>query len=223
MANTSNIRGFVPVRYLNGVEWNGQFNIYYHSAGDPTPIGVGDPVAPAWSADPTGRFPAVRRAAVGEPVQGVAIGFATVPSGIQGVAPAVLFDATNLTKVYGAASTEFYVAVVDDPFVVFEVQEDSDTSNIGVGGVMGTVVMVVADCDTTSGYSQFTIDSSGATGSQEGYGWRILGLVDRPDNAIGQYAKWFVLCNNHIFMRAQMETVASRSNSPSASPSTSPS
>lgn len=220
MANTSNIRGFVPSRYLNGTPWNGQFNIYYHSANDPTTIGVGDPVSPAWSADPTGRFAAVKRATVGEPIQGVAIGFATVPSGIQGVAPAVMFDPANLTKTYGLASTEYYVAVVDDPFVVFEIQEDSDTSNIGVAGIMGTVIMVAADCSTTSGVSRYTLDSTGATGSEELYGWRILGLVDRPDNAIGQYAKWHVLCNDHVFLRLQQVTVASRSLSPSASPST---
>lgn len=222
MANTSNIRGFVPSRYLNGTPWNGQFNIYYHPAADGTRIGVGDPVTALWTADSTGRFPAVRRAAAGEPIVGVAVGFGTVPTGIQGVSPAVLYDPSNLTKAYGAASTEFYVAVVDDPFVVFECQEDSDSSNIAATGVLGTVTMVAANCDTNSGFSQYTLDSSSADGSQETYGWRLLGLVDRPDNAIGTYAKWFVVSNNHLFLRAMQTTVPSRSNSPSASPSASP-
>jgi len=54
MANTSRIRGFVPSHYLNGVQWNGQFRIYYHPASDATTIGVGDPVT-CWSV--VGRIP----------------------------------------------------------------------------------------------------------------------------------------------------------------------
>jgi len=223
MANTDIKGGFRPVRYLNGTKWNGQFNIYHHSSIDATAIGNGDPVTPAWVGDTSGRFPNVKRAAAGDLILGVAIGFGTVPTGIQGIDPAVLFDATNLTKVYGAASTDYYVAVVDDPFVVYEVQEDSDTSNIAASGLLGTITMVAANCDTSSGLSNYELDSSSATGSQETYEWRLLGLADFPGNAIGTHAKWHVVSNASVFLRASKETVVSRSESPSASPSTSPS
>ncbi|MBV6343381.1 hypothetical protein [Candidatus Magnetobacterium casense] len=113
--------------------------------------------------------------------------------------PAVLYDPTNLAKMYGVASTEYYVAVVDDPFVVFEIQEDSDTENMIVGDVGGTIQMLAADCSTTTGLSQFTIDSSSGGTATNTYSWKVLGVVDRPDNALGQYCKWYVLANLHFF------------------------
>ena len=224
MANTSRIRGFVPSHYLNGVQWNGQFRIYYHPASDATTIGVGDPVTMlvGGGSDTSGRFPSVIRAAAATTIVGVAIGFGTVPTGIQGVDPAVMFDPTNLTLAYGPASTAYYVAVVDDPFVIFEVQEDSDTVNIGTTDVMGTVEMLAANCNTSTGLSGYTIDSSTATGLIDYYTWRIMRLVDRPDNAIGQYAKWYVLCNRHHYLSGGAAAPSS-SDSASLSPSTSPS
>lgn len=224
MANTNQTRGFVPARYLNGTAWNGQFNIYYHPASDATTIGVGDPVTmlQGGGADATGRFPSVIRAAAATTIVGVAIGFGTVPTGIQGVDPAVLFDPSNLTLAYGPASTAYYVAVVDDPFVIFEIQEDSDTVNIGITDLMGTVEHVAADCNTSTGISGYKLDSSTATGLIDYYTWRLLRLVDRSDNEIGQYARWFVMCNRHHFLSGVAvapSSSASASVSPSASPS----
>lgn len=200
MANTSNIRGFVPIKYLNGTPWNGQVNIYYHASTDGTRIGKGDPVTLAGSSDTTGRFPTVIRAAEANFVVGVAVGFGSVPTGIQGVSPALLYDPTDLTfPTYGAASTAYYVAVVDDPFVVFEIQEDSDTENIAYTDVGGTIQMLAADCSTSTGLSQFTLDSSSGGGTTTTYSVRLLRLSDRVDNAIGAYAKWEVIFNLHHY------------------------
>jgi hypothetical protein len=199
MANTSCIRGFVPKRYLNGTPWNGQVNLYYHDSSDSVRIGVGDPVKLSGSADASGRFPSVVRAAATDVILGVAVGFGTLPTNIQAYDPAVLYNPSNLTLSYGAASTSYLVAVVDDPFVIFEIQEDNDSEDMEVGDVGSTVEMVAGDCNTSTGLSTFTLDSSTAGGATNTRSWRVLRLAPGVDNSLGTYAKWWVIANLHAF------------------------
>jgi hypothetical protein len=201
VANTSLVQGFIPAKYLNGVEWNGQFRIYFHSASDASAIGVGDPVMfdSTNYGDPTGRFPAVKLAGANDIIVGVAIGFGTVPTGIQGVAPVELYDPANLVKAYAPASTANYIAVVDDPNVLFEVQENSSPSALTIAALMNSISSAVGAVNVNSGLSGFTIDSNTASAYSSSQTWRLMRLVDRMDNALGQYAKWYVSPLLHVY------------------------
>lgn len=198
MANTNLKRGLVPVKYLNGVAWNGQVNIYHHDSGDGVRLGLGDPVKSAGGSDTSGVYPNVVRAAAGETILGVVVGFGTLPTGILGMAQAVLYDPDSLTKCYGVASTSYYVAVVDDPNVVFEIQEDSDGGALAAANVGQNIDILAADCSTSTGLSQFQLDSSSLVAASATTGtFRLLNKVDRMDNAIGNYCKWHVMVNLH--------------------------
>jgi hypothetical protein len=117
------------------------------------------------------------------------IGFATDP--ILG------FNIDNPALNYCPALTAMYALVVDDPNVIFEIQEDSAGGAIAVTAVGNNADVVATVGDTTTGLSKMSLDSSDVvTTSQQ---LRILRLVDRPDNVLGLYAKWLVLINEHIY------------------------
>ncbi len=187
MANVDRPAGFRPVRYLNGSPWNGKARMYYIPATDSTAVFVGDAVKSAGSADATGKYATVTQAAAGDTVRGVAIGFSDQPY--------VAVDTDNLYRKYRPASTAMYCLVVDDPNVVFEVQEDNVGNDIDADMVGLNTDFVATSGDTSSGISKFELDSSGTgTGSAQ---CRILGLVDREDNALGTHAKWEIIFNEH--------------------------
>lgn len=187
MANVDRPAGFRPVRYLNGSPWNGKARMYYIPASDSTAVFVGDAVKSAGSADATGKYATVTQAAAGDTVRGVAIGFSDQPY--------VAFDTDNLYRKYRPASTAMYCLVVDDPNVVFEVQEDNGGNDIDADMVGLNTDFVATSGDTSSGISKFELDSSGTkTATAQ---CRILGLVDREDNALGTHAKWEIIFNEH--------------------------
>ena len=187
MANVDSPFGFKPIEHLNGNPWNGKTRVYYIPATDGTAVFKGDPVKSAGSADATGKFPTVAQAAAGDLIRGVVVGFADQPY--------VAFDTTNQFRNYRPASTAMYVFVVDDPDVIFEIQEDSVGNSIAVTMVGLNTDIVVGSGSTASGISGVELDSSD-TATALGQ-CKMLGLIDRPDNELGNNAKWKVLIVEH--------------------------
>ena len=188
MANTDGAFGFRPVRYLSGNPWNGAFNWYYIPSTDATATFIGDAVKSAGSADTLGIYPTVAQAAATDAIRGVVIGFADQPY--------MAFDRTNLSRKYRPASTAMYAAVIDDPNVIFEVQEDSDGGALTADEVGNNMDIAVGSGNTTTGISAMELDSSDAkTGAAQ---IRVLGLAPWEEgNELGEYAKWLVLINEH--------------------------
>lgn len=187
MPNADSPRGLMPVRYLSGAPYNGAVNRYCVPASDGTAIYIGGLVKAAGSADADGIMTVTGNVSTGNPVIGVVVSVEPVTA-----------DST----IYRAASVLRYVNVADDPNLLFSIQEDS------VGGALAvTAVGNVADLatftsgSTTTGLSSMEIDSSTATASGDGTeDVLIVGLYQRPDNAIGTEAKWLVRLNNHQFV-----------------------
>lgn len=187
MANVDTPFGFKPIEHLNGNPWNGKTRVYYIPATDNTAVFIGDPVKSAGDADATGRFPTVAQAAAGNLIRGIAVGFADQPY--------VAFDTTNQYRKYRPAATAMYVFVVDDPDVIFEIQEDSVGNSIGTAMLGLNTDITVGSGSTSTGISAVELDSSD-TATAAGQ-CKMLGLVDRPDNELGNHAKWKVLIVEH--------------------------
>jgi len=186
MANTDTPFGLKPIKHLDGSPWNGKFNVYYLPATDGTATFRGDVVVRAAGADTTGRYPTVAQAAATDIyIVGVIIGF--------GLTPEIMANADNLAYKYRVASTAMYCAVVDDPSVIFEAQEDGTMAYTAVGQ---NCDITVGSGDTSTGLSAMEIDSSDAKNTTAQL--RVLRLVDRPDNAIGANACWEVMIVEHI-------------------------
>jgi hypothetical protein len=189
MPNANKPTGLSPVQYLSGAPWSGQARVYYIASTDTNAFAIGDPVASSGSADSNG-VPGITlaTAGTGNPIRGVIVGL--------GTREGLMADPNNLnTTVAPATKTQnYYALVVDDPAVIFEVQE------VGTGTAL-TAAEVGLNANLSSGAnngyaSGWQVDNSG-----EGVGStlqvRLLGLVRRQDNAFGQYAKWLVKINNH--------------------------
>lgn len=158
--------GLRPVGHRTQGQYDGRFRRYYVGTSNTTNLGVGDVVKSSGTADTKG-VPGVTPAAAGNNMRGVIIG--------------VQLD-RDVAKTehpgYLPASTEGYVFVVDDPDVIFEVQEDSDGTTLAATDIGQTADLVIGTMSTTTGHSKTELDSSDAG---TGAGVLILGLAQRQD------------------------------------------
>lgn len=192
MANADRPMGLSPVKHITGAPYNGQANLYVIAAAETTAFAIGDPVAcssVSAGGDSKGR-PRIKLGVAGAALRGVIVG---------------IFDNESLNKIdnlnslvrpAAAQSKDWYALVVDDPEVVFEVQEVS-------GGVALTAAAAGLNANliagTNNGYtSGWELNNVGAD-TESTLQVKILGLVQRADNEIGQHAKWLVKINNHEF------------------------
>ena len=203
MANVDAPFGLRPVRHLDGRSWNGSTRMYLCPSGDGTAVFVGDAVISGGSAgaagtvvngiDVEGMQTVVQAAATNTLIVGVVVGF--------------LPDPDNLMRKHRAASTNRIALVCDDPTVVYEIQEDSVTNTIVAADIGENADLIVGTGNATTGISAMELDSGDhKTGTAQ---LRILGLVKRPDNNIGDNAtsasstyvnaKFEVLINEHAY------------------------
>jgi hypothetical protein len=190
MANTSRPNGLRPVSMITGAPWTGVVNQYLCPSSDNAAIYVGDPVKSGGTAGAAGVFvngqdvegmPTIAVAAAGDALRGVVVGF--------------LPKQSDLTVQHREVSTNRIALVVDDPNVVFEVQEDSLGAATAAVDVGENADIIYAAGSATTGQSGVMLDSSDhKTGSAQ---LRILGFVKRPDNNIGTNAKLLVTINEH--------------------------
>jgi len=197
MANTSKIRGFIPVKHVNGSPYNGQANIYYVPSSDGTALFVGDPVKLAADANSQG-IQQVTKATAGAAVLGVVVG--VINTKFDPVAGTMSGGSVSLdTPVYRPASTGQYVLVCDAPDVVYEVEAVTGpnasysfaVADVGLNADLATVAG-----STTTGTSAAALNmaTAAATATLQ---WKILGVVQRPDNEItGANTKVLVKINN---------------------------
>ena len=193
--------GLKPVRYKDGSPWNGAANLYYVPSSDATAIYLYDAVKSAGSGDAAATgVPTVAQAAAGDTIRGVVVGFCPTTPGHLTTA---LQPPSTEGPQYRPASTAMYLWVVDDPNVIFEVEEDGDTSSLQVTNIGSNADIVVGTGSTTTGLSGMAIDSSSvvATTAQ----LRLMRLAYRADGSneassdgsAGNTAIWEVIINEH--------------------------
>lgn len=190
MPNINKPSGFSPVGYLNGAPWNGQARLYSIAASYGTALYIGDPVISSGTADANG-VPGIAIGATTGALRGVIVGL--------GVSEGLMADPTNLDRMYRPASDSrvWYAMVADDPNIIFEVQEESNGTQLAATEVG---LNTISKSGTGNGYvSGWMIPSAtGATPNTTAtLQLRLLGLARRPDNAFGAYAKWLVQINVH--------------------------
>lgn len=190
MANENRPAGFIPREYLNGTPWNGQARLYSIAAAYGTALYVGDPVISSGTSDAKG-VPGIARGAGTGALRGVIVGLGKTPGG--------LFNPSNLDITYRPASDPavWYAAVVDDPNVLFEIQEESNGTQLAETEVgLNQISLAGTGNGFVSGWQ--VRSTSGATAATTAtLQLRLMGLVQRPGNAFGAYAKWLVQINVH--------------------------
>lgn len=185
MANRNTPFGFKPVGHLNGSAWNGATEIMEFPAGDATAVYVGDAVISYKL--PSDVYRAATVATTHADIAGVVVGFKPDP-------------AISQSTIHKAASIKRLGYVVTDRTVVYEVQEDSDANYITLAMIGSNGDLVATAGDSTTGNSKQTLDSSDVSAQNTTAAtnqFRVVGFVNRPDNAVGNYAKWLVIINEH--------------------------
>ena len=194
MANRDTPNGFKPVRYMNGSPYNGAHNLYLKLAGLAEAHFIGDIVTLAGSAGTAGLrvngidvegMPTIQEGAVSTDVLGVIVGFYPNPDAL----------GTN----HSPASTAAIVMVADDPDLVFEIQEDSDSTSFtadDVGRNVDSIAML--DGNTTTGTSALELDSS-VTSVTTTAMCQLLRLAPKVGNEIGTNARWEVRFVEHVY------------------------
>lgn len=191
MANSNRPAGFTPVQYLNGAPWSGQARLYSIASGYGTDLYIGDPVISGGSAS-AGGIPTIARGAETGALRGVIVGLGKNPQG-------GLFNPSNLDITYRPASStgDWYAAVVDDPNVIFEIQEESNGQALAADDVgLNTIGASGSGNGFISGW-QVSSYGGATPGTTATLQLRLLGLAQRPGNAFGAYAKWLVQINVH--------------------------
>lgn len=201
MANANRPTGLSPVGYLNGAPWTGGGRVYcIPDTDDTNAYAIGDPVMLAGGADANG-IPTITLASAGtgNTVLGAIVSGAGALSygsdyGVPQDSPIVI----PATK-----SRNYYVLVADDPNTIFELQEDSVGGAIAVTDVALNHNLVSG---ANNGYvSGWMLDSSGSATTAT-LQMKILQLAPRQDNAVGTYAKWWCIINNHAYRIGQAGT-----------------
>ena len=198
MANQNQPSGFAPVRYRSGAPWNGAVNFYTYLAAETAQVWIGDPVATISIANGDGfGTPAVKLAAAGAAVRGVVVGIGTFAQG----GPYINPDNLTLTnRPAGAAAANHYFAVVDDPDVLFEIQEAGAGSVLLATSINRNVNFNLGTRTATLKLSPTFLDNN-TVNTTSTLNCKIFGAVQRPtDNTpFTALQKWLVSLNNHDF------------------------
>jgi len=167
--------GLIPVRYKSGAPYNGACNRYSVASGESNDIFIGDPVIISGTGDADG-VPGVARAAAGDRITGVVVGFGAARSATAG-------STTALNRGYRTASTADYLLVADDPNLLFAVVEDAVGGALATTDIGNNADLVAGSGSTYTKRSGYMLDSStkATTSAQV----RIWGFDQTIGNTIG--------------------------------------
>lgn len=180
MANVSRVRGFVPVRSLDG-PYNAQTREMMILSAATITYHIGDVVRYSGTSGLLGKqisgrdcegMPGIlnsTQTTTADTIVGVIVGFISNEA---------------LPEKYNPANTDRIALVEVGRNTVFEVQEDGVGNNIAATAIGANIAQVSAAGSTVTGLSAYSIDSS-TTATTLTYPWKLLGLVKRPDNAFG--------------------------------------
>ena len=193
MANSIGPRGFVPSRYLDGASWNGAMNMYVVLSTEANQINVGDVVKSAANGDANG-IPAVTKITNGTDTgRGVVVGcLAANPNN-----PSLVGISLDLTiqNIPATKTKDYYVLVVDDPRVLFEIQDDGLSALTATSCNKNASYTVTNPTSPAQVSATTLLNSSVATTNT--LPLKLMGLVQKADNAFGINAKWLVKFNAH--------------------------
>lgn len=197
MANVNRPNGFSPVGLLSGASWNEQGRLYAIANDASNTYAIGDVVMSAQSADADG-IPYVTKWGGATTTSALPLGIIV---GIRTADPGVSLQGNTLAleKAYlPLNSGTRYVYVVDDPNILFEAQFDSTaiaSANLHQNAAV-TVTANQTSLSQSAPYSSTVLTGPAVTATLP---VRVLGLVQRPDNATGAYARVLCKWNFHEF------------------------
>jgi len=194
MANVDRPNGLRPIRYIGGAPYTGAVNQYCFLAATGATAFVGDLVTLTGTAGGAGLqingidcegMPEIKQSTANTgPHVGVIVGF--------------LPNQADLSVRHRVASTARIALVADDPNLLFEIQEVSGGTALAATAVGLNANVVVGSGSTVTGNSGMELNNATEATTLD-LDCKIVGLRKRPDNAIGEHAKWEVMIAYHSY------------------------
>jgi hypothetical protein len=183
--------GFQPVKKLDGSAWTGATNPYQIANTYGTALFRGDPV----TVDATSGCLVVGVA--GSACVGVFWGVKYTDS--TGVVKFMNYWPGNPGVLTGSTVEAL---VIDDPDTVFSAQETSGTGTPGTPLALAdrglNINFLYTAGSTATGTSAVSLNNA-VKGTDSTYNCKILQLDPTPGNAVGAFANWLVVLNNHLY------------------------
>lgn len=200
MANANAPKGFIPYSYIWGAPYSGSFSVYYVPSSYATALYVGDPVKIISGSDDNYGTPAVNLAATGDTVLGAVVGI------VQGGDPGNMIAVTRDQPLYHPASTAQYLAIADDPNLLFMIQDDASSQATAPNLWSGKNANFAAGSggSTVTGYSSYQLNAS-TVATTNTLDLKIVRALQQADNTIGtsantnMNAKWLVKFNKSLW------------------------
>jgi hypothetical protein len=188
VGNTNAPMGLRPVGTLGSAGYTGRIEVFATSTSDSAAIGIGDPIVNTGTGDAAG-VPVAKRfttnGTTGAVISGVCVGIVPNPG--------------DLTVGYRAASSATKILVDTDPNTIFEIADSSSaqTTSMAITDIGNNVGLVMGTVDTTTGNGKTVLGTTiGTTTALE---CKILRLSPKVGNAVGDWAKYQVIINNHQY------------------------
>lgn len=189
--------GLAAIRHRNGNPFNEAVSRYFVPAADASAYYIGDPVKSAANADTNG-VPALQKSAGNDILRGVFMGQeqpgVNTPS-IQGV----LLQNTQTSIPATKNGVNYYIYVVDDPDVVFAIQDDGITGGnlVAANANKNANMTIAAPAQPQQASATVILSSSIATTST--LTLKLFGLVQQTGNVFGAFGIWQAFINAHEF------------------------
>lgn len=200
MAQVAKPFGFAPVRTLDTNMFNQQGTRYYIPSSDGSQFAIGDmvKVSAGTGADLAG-VPQVVKAAGTDTIRGIIVGVEVANVGAPSLQGASLL--LENTAIPATKGKDYYVYVLDDAGVVYQVQDDGiTTANLVAANANKNFSVTVTNASTLQQDSGSVMLSSSLATTQ-GLNWRALGLYQGLNNgqanAFGAFALWLCKCNQN--------------------------
>lgn len=188
--NTNAPFGLKPMSRSDGAPYTDSIRQYKIASGYATSIFTGDPVA-----------------ALNDGTIGIGVAGSTIRGVFMGCK---YYDSLNVFKFspYWPASTTVYTGttvealVLDDPNIIFTIQETDGSGTAGTPLALTDINLNanfrVGTGSTATGLSGASINNATEAVTST-LNLKIIGLDPYPGNAVGSYANWLVMINNHDF------------------------
>ena len=188
--NTNAPAGLVPVRKLDGSAWTAASDSYQIVTTYASTIFTGDPVT-------IGTSGYLERGVAGSPIVGVFQGVKYIDS--TGVAKFMPYWPGNPGVLTGSTVDAL---VIDDPNVVFTIQETNGSGAAGTPLALAdrglNANFLYTAGSTSTGQSAVSLNNASEADTAT-LNLKILDLDPTPGNAVGNFANWLVMINNHLY------------------------
>lgn len=193
MANVIRPQGLQPVKSITGAPYNGQGNMYWIPQADTSQYSIGDLVQTIANSDTNG-VPGVSKCATSATrIRGVVVGVYVVPpNGLPTLQGTTL--PLEVVNIPATKLKDYYVLVVDDPSILFAVQDDG-TTTLGQTAANKNINFTVVN---GAPYSA-TVLTNASVAVTQALPLRIVGLLQsQANNTLATpYATWLVKINQH--------------------------